>query len=147
HWNTQAFFWSAIADCCSSSSAVFCYDLINEPLSPSEKRTVGKWESGTLFGGFDFLQFIALEPKGRSREQISAAWMRRMRDAIRAKDSRHLITVGLVGWDEKLHNVAGFAPEDVGRELDFVCIHVYPEKGKVPAAIEGLRKFATSKPL
>ena len=45
-WAAQASFWESIAEVCAPSSSVFCYDLINEPLSPGEKRDSGKWPSG-----------------------------------------------------------------------------------------------------
>src|SRR5687767_5428427 len=65
-WSSQQIFWEAIADTCTTSPAVFCYDLINEPLVPGERRD--KWYSGELFGGFDYLQFVSLDPAGRKRE-------------------------------------------------------------------------------
>jgi hypothetical protein len=36
-WNAQANFWRAVARECASSPAVFCYDLMNEPISPGDK--------------------------------------------------------------------------------------------------------------
>lgn len=33
-WTAQAHFWSAVAQTCKGSTAVFCYDLISEPISP-----------------------------------------------------------------------------------------------------------------
>jgi hypothetical protein len=90
----QAFFWAEIAKRCNQSDAVFCYDLMNEPVSPGGKRE--KYASGHLLGGFDFLQAIALDPKGRPRDQIAPAWIARMRAAIRAHDKDHLVTVGLL---------------------------------------------------
>src|SRR5207237_8196224 len=58
HRAAQEFFWEAVAQTCAKSNAVFCYDLINEPLAPSGKRE--QWASGKLFAGFDFLQYIGL---------------------------------------------------------------------------------------
>jgi len=51
-WTTQARFWEAIAKACSKSPAIFCYDLINEPLSPAETRK--EWYSGKLSGALIF---------------------------------------------------------------------------------------------
>ena len=33
-WKAQAHFWEAIARCCAASPAIFCYDLMNEPIVP-----------------------------------------------------------------------------------------------------------------
>jgi phosphatidylglycerophosphatase A len=97
-WAAQAAFWRAMADRCAKSPAIFCYDLINEPIVPGQKRPTGDWYSGKTLGGYDFVQFITLDPAGRKREEIGAAWIETMTHAIREKDSSHLITVGLLPW-------------------------------------------------
>jgi len=63
-WAAQAKFWEAVAKVGSSGAAVFCYNLMNEPISPAQRREPGQWRSGHLFGGYDFLQYIALDPPG-----------------------------------------------------------------------------------
>jgi hypothetical protein len=60
-WAAQERFWEVVASVCAGNTAVFCYDLINEPISPAEKRKPGQWRSGILFDGYDFLQYIALD--------------------------------------------------------------------------------------
>src|SRR5438270_4771108 len=55
-WAAQARFWEAIADRCHGSSAVFCYDFMNEPFVPGERRKPGEWYSGKPLGGYDFVQ-------------------------------------------------------------------------------------------
>src|SRR5262249_35806053 len=37
-WDVQARFWAAVAGRCKDSPAVFCYDLMNEPVVPGGKR-------------------------------------------------------------------------------------------------------------
>jgi len=37
-WAAQARFWEAVAAQCARSDAIFCYDLMNEPLAPAGKR-------------------------------------------------------------------------------------------------------------
>src|SRR5262245_46010014 len=37
-WEAQARFWEAVAKTCQDSPAVFCYDLMNEPVVPGGKR-------------------------------------------------------------------------------------------------------------
>jgi hypothetical protein len=146
-WAVQSRFWEAVAERCAKSSAVFCYCLMNEPLSPGGQREPGQWYSGKLLGGFDFLQFISLDQAGRPREEIARQWIKTLTTAIRKHDRRTMITVGLLPWSKQWRHLSGFLPEKVAPELDFVSVHVYPQSGKVDEALEGLKKFAVGKPL
>jgi len=146
-WAAQARFWEAVAEVGASSPAVFCYDLVNEPLSPAGKREPGQWRSGNLFGGYDFLQYIALDPAERTREDIAVAWIRRMSAAIRRHDGRALITVGLLPWSRAWKHLSGFLPEKVAPELDFISVHIYPDTTKPGEAMECLKQFAVGKPV
>jgi hypothetical protein len=146
-WAVQSRFWEAVAGRCHRSPAVFCYDLMNEPLAPGGKRKPGDWYSGHLLGGYDFLQFIALDQAGRERTDIACRWIRTLTAAIRKHDRRTLITVGLLPWSPTWKHLSGFLPEKVAPELDFVSVHIYPEKGKVAEALQGLKKFAAGKPV
>jgi Cellulase (glycosyl hydrolase family 5) len=146
-WSSQARFWGAIAGRCVKSPAVFCYDLMNEPFAGGGDKKPGDWYSGKPFGGYDFLQWIALDLKGRPREEIARSWIKRLSAAIREQDKSHMITVGLLPWVPKWGFLSGFIPEKVAPEMDFVCVHVYPEKGKVDEALAGLKRFAVGKPL
>jgi len=143
-WAAQATFWSAIAQRCAKSPAVFCYDLMNEPIAGGGDRKPGDWYAGK-FGDLYFIQFLALDVRGRPREEIARAWIKRLSAAIREHDKAHLITVGLLPWDAKWGHLSGFIPEKVAPELDFLSVHIYPEKGKVNEAIKGLKKFAAGK--
>jgi hypothetical protein len=146
-WSAQARFWEAVAEAGAGSTAVFCYDLINEPISPAEKRKPGSWSSGNLFGGYDFLQYIALEPAGRKREDMPVQWIRRMTGAIRKHDREGLITVGLLPWSRKWKYLSGFLPDKVAPELDFLSVHIYPDRKLPDEALEGLRRYAAGKPV
>ena len=126
---------------------MFCYDLINEPISPAQRRAPGKWSSGNLFGGYDFLQYIALDPAGRRREDIAVQWIHRMTAAIRRRDRHSLITVGLLPWSRDWKHLSGFLPAKIAPELDFISVHLYPDTRKPGEAIESLRQFAAGKPL
>jgi len=74
-WNAQAHFWQAIADRCAKSPAIFCYDLMNEPVVPGGRRKDGEW-LGPAFAGKHFVQFITLDQKDRPRPDITpgASW-------------------------------------------------------------------------
>lgn len=86
-WACQAAFWEAVAKTCRQSPAVFCYDLMNEPVLPGDMPETD-WLGGEL-GGKYFVQRLALDLAGRSREQIAEAWVNRMVDAIRKHDRRN----------------------------------------------------------
>jgi len=141
-WDVQARFWEGVAAACVGSPAVFCYNLMNEPVVPVGKGSPGGW-LGPPFGGKHFVQYISLDQGGRPRHEIARAWCRKLVRAIRAVDPRHLVTVGLVDWSLDRPGVlySGFKPEAVAPELDFLCLHLYPEAKKIDAALEKLDAF------
>ena len=140
-WAAQAVFWEAIAGRCAKSPAIFCYDLMNEPVVPGNKKRED-W-LGPAFAGKHFVQFITLETKGRARHEVARQWVRNLVRAIRKHDKRHLVTVGLVPWSlDRPGLTSGFIPEKIADGLDFIAVHIYPKKGKVDEAIETLEGFA-----
>ncbi len=145
-WAAHAAFWEAVAARLAGSPAVFCYDLMNEPLVPSGRLAPEALLDGE-FGGYHFLQQISLDQAGRQREEIARAWIRRLTGAIRRHDERHLITLGALppapGWG----HFSGFAPDLLAAELDFVSVHVYPAEGKIAEAVAVVRSFAVGPPL
>ncbi len=96
-WAVQAKFWEAVARQCKSSPAIFCYDLMNEPVAPSGSGKGSKW-LGPPFAGKHFVQWISLEGRGRERSAVAREWIRHLVSAIRKEDKEHMITVGLVSW-------------------------------------------------
>lgn len=146
-WEAQARFWEAIARECADSPAVFCYDLMNEPVVPGGRGKRDDW-LGPAFAGKHFVQFITLEAKGRPRPKIAKEWTRRLVTAIRTHDRRHLVTVGLVPWSlDRPGLTSGFVPTAIVDELDFICVHIYPEQGAVDQALDTLRGFSVGKPV
>ncbi|MEP0844775.1 MAG: cellulase family glycosylhydrolase [Phycisphaerae bacterium] len=146
-WAVQERFWTTVAERCAPSRAVFCYDLMNEPVVAAQPRPAAKWYSGHLFGGCDFVQYINLDPAGRPRHEIATAWIRRLSAAIRGRDPRRLITVGLLPSTPAWGHFSGFPPDKIAPDLDFIAVHVYPEKGRVEQALATTRGFAVGKPL
>ena len=141
-WQAQAQFWKAIAQVCKDSPAIFCYDLMNEPVVPGGKRKDGDW-LGPPFGEKYFVQVITLDQKERPRPEIARQWIEQLVGAIRKVDERHLVTVGMVDWSlDRPGLTSGFVPSKVSDKLDFLCVHVYPEKGKVDEAMATLEGFA-----
>jgi hypothetical protein len=141
-WNAQAAFSEAVAKTCHESPAVFCYDLMNEPVVPGGKRKERDW-LGPPFGDKHFVQFITLDQAGRRRPEIAKAWIDRLVKAIRKHDQRHMVTVGLVDWSlERPGLTSGFVPSQVAGPLDFLCIHLYPATGKLDEQLKTLSEFA-----
>jgi dienelactone hydrolase len=146
-WKAQAVFWQAIASKCAPSPAIFCYDLMNEPIVPGGKRAPGDWMTGDL-GGFSYCQFISLDQAGRSRPEIARQWITKLAKAIRRRDTRHLVTVGMlpdsVGTSD---SISGFVPQKVEGSLDFLCVHLYPKSGHLEDDLKLLRGFNVGKPV
>ncbi len=145
-WATQALFWERVAAVGSSSPAIFCYDLMNEPILPGDKKETD-WLAGA-FGDRYFVQRIALDRAGRTPEQIAAAWLDTLTAAIRKVDSRHLITVGEIPWALTFPGARSiFHQPQVGKNLDFVSVHFYPKSNQVDKAITALQVYELGKPL
>ncbi len=141
-WAVQARFWEAIA----RASAIFCYDLMNEPVAPA--GTAAKDWLGPAFAGKHFVQRIAFDLAGRSRTVVAQAWIRHLTRAIRAIDSATPITVGLVPWGlDRPGLTSGFDPKAIVADLDFISVHLYPEAGKVAEELATLHAFAVGKPV
>lgn len=147
-WQAQAVFWEAVAQTCANSPAIFCYDLMNEPVVAGGDKKRDDW-LGPGFGGKHFVQFITLERAGRDRAEVAREWIQTLVTAIRKHDKRNLITVGLVPWSlDRPGMTSGFDPEKIADKLDFISVHIYPEKGKVDQALETLKGFtAAGKPV
>jgi hypothetical protein len=144
-WQVQARFWSAIARTCRGSPAVFCYDLMNEPIIGGKKED--GWLAGEL-GGKHFVQRIAFDPAPRTNLEVAKEWASLLTAAIRAEDRATLITVGVIPWAHVWPGAKPifYAPEVIGL-FDFVSIHLYPEKGGVEKALAALAVYDLGKPL
>jgi Cellulase (glycosyl hydrolase family 5) len=145
-WAAQATFWEAVAKTCSHSPAVFCYDLMNEPILPG-KELEKEWLGGEL-GGMYFVQRLTLDLNGRTREEVASQWVSTMVKTIKLHDEQHLITVGEIPW---VFVFGGgkpfFGGSLVGDPLDFSSVHFYPKKGQVDQALRALKAYEVGKPL
>lgn len=145
-WAVQARFWEAVARVCSDSPAVFCYDLMNEPVL-SEDKQGRDWTPGA-FGDRYFVQRITLDFAGRKPEQIASAWVEKLAAAIRKSDTNHLITIGVIPWALTWPGAKDvFYSKQVSKNLDFVCVHFYPKKGEVKKALKALATYDIGKPI
>jgi sugar phosphate isomerase/epimerase len=146
-WDAQANFWRAIATTCANSPAVFCYDLMNEPVTGGNGSDASPWLAGEL-GGKYFVQRITLDAAGRTGEEIAKAWVDTLVSAIHKQDRNHLITVGVIPWAHVWENAKPlFYSDSVSKNLDFVSVHFYPKTGEVDKALQALAKYDIGKPL
>jgi hypothetical protein len=137
-----------VAGECAKSPAIFCYDLMNEPVVPGGRRENKDWLGPPFFDGSCFVQFITLDQQGRPRPSIARQWIARLVAAIRTADARHLVTVGLVDWSlDRKGLTSGFVPEKIVSDLDFLCVHLYPETGKLDESLHTLKGFSAGKPV
>lgn len=145
-WEVQERFWRAVAGVCKESPAIFCYDLMNEPVMAGDKKN-NEWLAGEL-GGMYFVQRITRDMAGRTSEEVAKQWIKKLTTAIRAVDDRHMITVGVIPW---AHVFKGAKPlfyaPGVGDPLDFVSVHFYPKKGDVAGSLAALKVYDIGKPL
>lgn len=146
-WAAQAAFWRAVAGRCKHSPAIFCYDLMNEPVVPGGKRKPADW-LGPAFGDKHFVQMITLDQAGRPRFEIAREWLAFLTMELRKVDAGHLVTVGMVDWSlDRKGLTSGFIPEKVADPLDFISVHIYPERNKIDEALETLKGFQIGKPV
>ncbi len=145
-WAVQERFWKAVAGVCASSPAIFCYDLMNEPVITEDKEH-RDWTPGA-FGDRYFVQRLTLDFKGRTPKEIAKAWVDQMVDAIRKQDRGHMITVGAIPWALTWPTAKPlFYSSEVSRHLDFVSLHFYPKKGEVDRALQALAVYDIGKPM
>ena len=148
-WDVQALFWEAVAKTCTKSPAIFCYDLMNEPILPGANKKETEWLAGE-FAGKHFVQRITLDLAGRTRKQVAKAWIDKLVTAIRKHDDRHMTTVGVIPWAYHFFPKANkpfFYSKEVCENLDFASVHFYPEKGEVEKALTALAVYDIGKPL
>jgi len=145
-WEVQARFWEAVAEVCSASPAVFCYDLMNEPIVSEDKQN-RDWTPGE-FAGMCFVQRLTLDRAGRTEKEVAKAWVDMLVTAIRKKDQGHLITVGAIPWALTFPGARPlFYSQEVGAGLDFVSLHFYPKRGEVDKALAALAVYNVGKPI
>ena len=136
-WAAQARFWEAVSQTCAKSPAVFCYDLMNEPVAGGQRKD--GWYAGRM-GDYEFVQRLSLDQGDRPQAEICREWTHLMVCAIHRHDHAHLITLGMLpAW--------GPRPNVVGPELDFIAVHIYPSAGKVTEALKNLKEFDIGKPI
>ncbi len=149
-WDVQARFWAAVAKVGAKSHAIFCYDLMNEPLLPdSEKQKMKEWVTGQLgHSDFFYTQFITLDLDGRSQEQVAKQWVDKLAGAIRNEDRSHMITLGVIPWGVVFPKAEDlFYTTKVSENLDYASVHFYPKSGRIDKDLAVLATYSIGKPI
>lgn len=145
-WSAQASFWGAVAKTLADRPGVFAFNLMNEPVVSGDRLERGAWVHPHEIEGLNYIQFINLDPDGRDRPNIAVAWIRQMKQAIRAHDPQRLITVGQFPL-LNLADATGFAPKRIASEVDFISVHIYPQDGRVQEALDLLKEYDVGLPI
>lgn len=146
-WASQAAFWEAVAGACAGHPAVWCYNLMNEPVIGEPKPGEHPWLTGEL-GGFHFVQRVSRKPAGRDRDRIAEAWVTLLVNAIRKHDRQALVTVGEIPWSQIWPNAKPvFYTAGTAAQLDFVSVHLYPGRNQLEKDKAALAAYEIGKPL
>ncbi|HXX92615.1 MAG TPA: cellulase family glycosylhydrolase [Planctomycetota bacterium] len=145
-WAIQARFWEAVASACAESPAVFAYNLMNEPISPSGPG--GEWHPGEPLGGYYYVEQLSKDPGKRSRIELTREWMATLTRAIRRHDPARLVTCGMFFLFEVPQGLTlGTDPREIAEGLDYLSVHLYPSDPKVDTALQLLATLAVGKPV
>jgi hypothetical protein len=145
-WTMQARFWEAVAGACAPSPAVFCYTLMNEPVSPpaaSDDLLAGD------LAGLHYVERLTRDPAGRSRPEITRQWMDVLIPGIRRRDPGRLVTCGMFFLFEVPAGLTlGPDPKEIAAPLDFLCLHLYPKEKEIDRELDLLKTLtAAGKPV
>lgn len=144
-WAIQARFWEAVASRCANSPAVFCYNLMNEPLIPGGPGK--EWLSGAL-GPFHFCENLTRDPGKRSRADVAKEWLGTLIPAVRKHDPRRMVTVGsFFVFDAPQGFTLAMSPRELADRLDYLSVHMYPREGKIDAQLKLLEYVSVGKPV
>jgi hypothetical protein len=131
-WSVQARFWRAVAGVGARAPNILCYELTSEPVIADAPG----WYTGRI-ADHDYVQYVVRDVAGRDPARLARAWTTLLRDAVRSRDRRHLITIGLLPFDG-----GPFAPANLWDLLDLITVHKYAAPGGAAGSIALIRAFA-----
>lgn len=152
--------WREFAGALADEPAVLAWDLANEPMvawdTPAMRHGWNDWLRAKYgnrqalaaawkrsAGEVENLGSASIPPKQpargdtrlldyqRFREHVGGQWTRRIVEAIRSVDQRHMITVGHIQWISpvmlpSIWHYAGFDLKAETNYVDFTTVHFYP---------------------
>jgi Cellulase (glycosyl hydrolase family 5) len=131
-WNVQQFFWRQISKTAAPSSAVLMYELTSEP-------TIGGSSWYTCpFAGWVFCPNLATNVSGSTAAALAQQWTKKMANAVRVYDKRHIISIGMLPAKG-----GPLGPANVGRYLDAITFHEFPITGGADSSISTAQWFAS----
>ena len=146
-WEAQATFWRGIAKTCKGHPAVFCYNLMNEPVIGKPQEDDDHPWLGKPLDDFYFVQRICIKPGKRKREDIVEAWVSQMVGAIHSEDKETLVTVGVIPWANVWPNAKPvFYAPNVAQYFDFVSVHFYPS-ADTEKTVKAVQVYDIGKPI
>ncbi|MEJ0007835.1 MAG: hypothetical protein WDM77_16080 [Steroidobacteraceae bacterium] len=134
-------------DCRRKPHGVFAYNLMNEPLVSTERRSIGQWTHPSELAGLRYVEYINLDPAGRTSADIARAWVQQLTEAIHKHDRRHAITLGMIWLDGVTPENMPIAPAAIAQGVDFLAVHMYPETGRIEIALKALEHYRIGKPI
>ncbi len=144
-WAIQARFWEAVSARCAKSPAVFCYNLMNEPLIPG--GPVKEWQSGAL-GPFHFCEHLTLDRGARSRADVAKEWLDTLVPAVRKHDPKRMVTVGtFFVFDAPQGFTLAMTPKELAERVDYFSVHLYPREKKLDDQLKLLDALSAGKPI
>ena len=133
-WSVQQFFWRKVSKVAEPSNAVFMYELTSEPIIGGSS-----WY-GCYFGGWYFCQNLATNVSGSTAASLAREWTAKMVNAVHSNDTRHIISIGM-----KPVESGPLSPQNVGKYLDAITFHEYPQRDQADSAISIAQWFASWK--
>ncbi len=133
-WAAHTTFWKEIAKAVGQSPAVLGYDLMNEPIVAV--RPEGGWTPGEPYGGFNYVQNIALATNGKTQMEVLGEWIDRLTEAIREYDTRHLVTAGFLSFP---------VYSTMEPHLSGMTVHLYPHEDDVGPSDKAIGDFSSDR--
>jgi len=130
-WLAHHTFWREISKAVGHSPAILGYDLMNEPIVAVNPQN--GWTPGEAFGGFQYVQNIALSTNDKTQMEVLGEWIDQLTAAIREHDSQHLITVGFLSFPV-YHTLAPY--------LSCMTIHLYPKENDLKPSETAISHFS-----
>ena len=133
-WDVHQFVWEEVAKrivASKNSSTLLGYELINEPIISSDASASWLGPLSSLGSDLYFSTVIARGLTGAPAMAAAVDWMTQLKNAIKAIDSKALVTVGVFPFGGTSQP---FGPTNSQQILDFLSPHFYPSNLNTPSS-------------